>query len=95
MILKDEIFPIGQITKPHGLKGEMAFNTNATILEDVDVPYVILEPEGLLVPFYLENVRMKTATAGLIKLERVDSEEKAREFIGLSIYLPNMFLDEM
>ena len=48
MILKDEIFPIGQITKPHGLKGEMAFNTNATILEDVDVPYVILEPEGLL-----------------------------------------------
>lgn len=95
MILKEEIFPIGQITKPHGLKGEMAFTTNSTILEDVDVPFIILEPEGLLVPFYLENVRMKTDTTGLIKLERVDSEEQAREYIGLSIYLPNMFLDEM
>ena len=26
MILRDEIFPIGQITKPHGLNGEMAHN---------------------------------------------------------------------
>ncbi len=95
MILKDEIFPIGQITKPHGLKGEMAFTTHSTILEDVEVPFIIMEPEGLLVPFYLENVRMKTDTTGLIKLERVDSEEKAREFIGQTIYLPNMFLDEM
>ena len=91
MILKDEIFPIGQITKPHGLKGEMSFTTTSSILDEVDVPFIVLEPEGLLVPFYLENVRMKTATAGMIKLERVDSEEKAREFIGLSIYLPNMF----
>lgn len=95
MILKEEIFLIGQITKTHGLKGELSFTTTSSILNEVDVPFIVLEPEGLLVPFYLEHVRMKTATAGLIKLERVDSEEKAREFIGLSIYLPNMFLDEM
>ncbi len=95
MILKDEIFPIGQITKSHGLKGEMAFTTNSSILEDVDVPFIILEPEGLLVPFYIESVRMKTNSTGLIKLERVDSEEQTRDFTGLTIYLPNMFLDEM
>ena len=95
MILKDEIFPIGQITKPHGLKGEMGFTTNSSILEDVDVPFVILEPEGLLVPFYPESIRMRTDTTGLIKLERVDTDEQAREFIGLTIYLPNGFLDEL
>lgn len=95
MILKDEIFPIGQITKPHGLKGEMSFTTTSSILDDVEVPFIIFEPEGLLVPFYLESVRMKTSTTGLIKLERIDSEEQAREFIGLTLYLPNMFLDEM
>ena len=95
MILKDEIFPIGQITKPHGLKGELSFTTNSTILEDVEVPFVILEPEGLLVPFYIESVRMKTDTTGLLKLERVDTEEQASEYAGLTIYLPNMFLDEI
>ena len=77
MILKDEIFPIGQITKAHGLKGELSFTTTSAILEDVEVPFVILEPEGLLVPFYIESVRMKTDTTGLLKLERVDTEEQA------------------
>ena len=95
MILKDEIFPIGQITKAHGLKGELSFTTNSTILEDVEVPFVILEPEGLLVPFYIESVRMKTDTTGLLKLERVNTEEQASEYAGLTIYLPNMFLDEI
>ncbi len=95
MILKNEVFPIGQITKPHGLNGEMAFTTHSTILEDVDVPYVILEPDGLLVPFYIESIRMKTDTDGLIKLERVDSEEYARNFTGQTIYLKNIYLDEM
>lgn len=95
MILKDEIFPIGQITKPHGLKGEMSFTTTSSILDEVDVPFIVLEPEGLLVPFYLEHVRMKTDTTGLLKLERIDSEEQAREYAGLTIYLPNMFLDEI
>ena len=86
MILKEEILPIGQITKPHGLKGEMTFTAYSTILEDVDVPFVILEPDGLLVPFYIESIRMKTDTTGLIKLERVDSDEQARELIGQTIY---------
>ena len=95
MILKNEIFPIGQITRTHGLKGELSFTTNSTILEDVEVPFLILEPEGLLVPFYIENVRMKTSTSGLLKLERVNSEKQAREYVGQTIYLPNMFLDEM
>lgn len=95
MILRDEIFPIGQINKPHGLNGEMAFTTQSTILQEVDVPFVILEPEGLFVPFYIESVRMNTDTTGMIKLERIDSEEQAREFIGQTIYLQNMFLDEM
>lgn len=95
MILKEEILPIGQITKPHGLKGEMTFTAYSTILEDVDVPFVILEPDGLLVPFYIESIRMKTDTTGLIKLERVDSDEQARELIGQTIYLPNHYLDEI
>lgn len=95
MILKEEIFLIGQITKTHGLKGELSFTTTSSILDEVDVPFIVLEPEGLLVPFYLEHVRMKTDTTGLLKLERIDSEEQAREYVGLTIYLPNMFLDEM
>lgn len=95
MILKDELFPIGQITKPHGRKGEMAFTIDSTVLEDLDASFIVMEPDGILVPFYIENVRMKTIGTGLIKLERVDSEEQAREYIGQTIYLTKEFLEEI
>jgi len=94
MIQKSEVFPIGQITKTHGLRGELAFSCTNTTLEEEDVSFVILEPEGILVPFFIEEVRLKTDTSGLIKLERIDSEEQAHEYVGLTIYLPNEFIDE-
>ncbi|MFV0390965.1 MAG: ribosome maturation factor RimM [Paludibacteraceae bacterium] len=93
MILKNTIFPVGQIVKIHGMKGELAFSTNSSILQDQDIPSIFLEPQGLLVPFYIENVQMKSGSSGLIKLERVDSEEHAREYVGQTIYLPNTYLD--
>ena len=95
MILKEEIFQIGTIGKPHGLKGELSFSTTFSILEEVDVPFIFLEPQGLIVPFYIESVRMKTDNAGIIKLERVNTEEQAAEYAGLDIFLPKIYLDEV
>lgn len=95
MILKDDIFPVGQIGKPHGLKGELTFTSNSMVLHEADVPFVVLEPDGIFVPFYIESVRMKTGTSGLIKLERIDTEEQARPLVGQTMYLPNRYLGAM
>lgn len=95
MIKKSEVFPVGQITKTHGIKGEMAFSTTNSILDEVDVPFIVLEPEGILVPFYIENIRFKTDSTGLLLLEGISSEEKARHFVGQNIYLPNEFMSEI
>lgn len=95
MIKKSEVSPIGQITKPHGLKGEMVFHTDSSVLEDIDVPFIILEPEGILVPFYIENVRFKSDSTGFIQLEGIATEEQARELVGQTLYLPNEFLGDL
>ena len=95
MIQKNDIFPIGRLTKTHGLKGEMSFSCTTTILEDIEIPYVVLEPEGIPVPFYIEEIRLKTDESGIIKFERIDSEEQAREYTGLTIFLPNEYLNEI
>ncbi len=95
MIKKSEVFPIGQITKTHGIKGEMAFSTENTILDEIEIPYIVLEPEGILVPFFIDNIRFKSNSTGLIQLEGVNSEEQARELVGQNIYLPNEYLDEI
>lgn len=95
MILKNEVFPIGKITKTHGTKGELNFVVDYDIFQNVDIPFIFMEPEGLFVPFYIENIRMKNSENGIIKLERIDSDEKASEYIGQSIYLPKIYMEEI
>ena len=95
MIAKNEIFPIGRLLKTHGLNGEMTFSTTTTLLDEIEIPYLILEPEGIAVPFFIEEVRMKSGETGLIKFEGIDSGEQAREYVGLTLYLPNEYLEEM
>jgi len=95
MILKNDIFPIGRIIKTHGLSGEMTFSCTTTLLDEIGIPYLILETEGIAVPFFIEDVRMKTRETGLIKLEGIDSGEQAREYVGLTMYLPNEYLEEI
>jgi 16S rRNA processing protein RimM len=95
MIQKSEVFPIGQVTKPHGVNGEMSFSFTSDVFESEEVPYFIFEMQGILVPFFLEEYRFKTNTTGLLKLEDITTEEQAREFTGLTIYLPKLYLDKV
>ncbi len=95
MILKEKVFPVGTLTKTHGTKGEIAFSVNYTIFEEVDVPFIILEPQGLFVPFYIEEIRMKDEESGIIKLERIESDQAALEYVGMTIFLPKIYLEEM
>lgn len=95
MILKSSVFPIGQIIKPHGVNGEMSFSFTSDIFDKEEVPYFIFEIQGILVPFFLEEYRFKGSTTGLLKLDGIKTDERAREFSGLTIYLPKTFLEKV
>lgn len=95
MITKEEVFPIGQITKPHGVNGEMAFSFTTDIFDREEVPYFIFDMQGILVPFFLKEYRFKSNTTALLKLDGVDTEEQAREFAGLTIYLSKNYLEKV
>ena len=88
MINQDDVFPIGQINKPHGINGEMSFSFTTDIFDSKKIPYLIIQTEGIYVPFYIESYRSKSNETGLIKLEGINNEEKARLFAGQTIYLP-------
>lgn len=95
MILKSDIFPIGQVNKPHGINGEMSFSFSSDVFDREDVPFFIFEIQGIFVPFFLDEYRFKGSTTGLLKLEGVINEEQARSFMGLTIYLPKSFLEKV
>jgi 16S rRNA processing protein RimM len=95
MILKNDVFPIGQITKPHGVSGEMSFTFTSDVFDSEDVPYFVFDMQGILVPFFLEDYRFKSNSTGLLKLDGINTDEQAREFAGLTIYLPKSYLEKV
>lgn len=84
MIKKEDLIEIGKFQKTHALKGEL----NALL--DIDFDYVsdgnplIVEIDGIFVPFYAESVRKKGSDSALIKLKGVDTQEEARPFVNKS-----------
>jgi len=95
MITKSSVFPIGQINKPHGVSGEMSFSFTSDIFDREEIPYFVFEIQGILVPFFLDEYRFKGSETGLMKLDGIKTEEQARSFYGLTIYLPKKFLEKV
>lgn len=86
MIKREELIEIGKFQKTHALKGEL----NALL--DVDAEFaseghaLIVEMDGIFVPFFTESVRPKGAESCLIKLKGIDTQENARELVNKEIY---------
>ena len=95
MISKTDVFPIGQINKPHGINGEMSFSFTTDVFDREDIPYFVFEMQGILVPFFLEEYRFKGSTTGLLILEGIKNEDQAKAFYGLTIYLPKNYLEKV
>lgn len=95
MILKEEVFSVGTLLKTHGTNGEFAFSSDYDIFDELEIPFIVLQPEGLFVPFYIEEVRMQNTENGIIKLERIESDQAAAEYTGMTIFLPKIYLDEI
>ena len=61
MIKKEEVYRIGQIGKPHGVKGELSFHFEDDVFDRTDADNLILEVDGILVPFFsLKNIASVT-----------------------------------
>ena len=90
MIKKEEVFKIGIINKPHGVKGEVSFTFTDDIFDRVeDCDYLVLLLDGILVPFFIEEYRFRS-----VKFEGIDSTEKARTLTNVEVYYPVKFMDD-
>lgn len=94
MIRKEEVFKIGVINKPHGVKGEVSFTFTDDIFDRVDCDYLILLLDGILVPFFMEEYRFRSDNMALVKFEDIDTAEQARKFTNVEVYFPKKFMDE-
>ncbi len=88
MIKKEEVYKIGKLGKAHGVKGEISFLFDDDVFDRTDADYLVLDIDGILVPFFIEEYRFKTDDNALMKFEGIDTQERARELTGCEVYFP-------
>ena len=88
MIKKEEVFKIGRLGKAHGIKGEVSFHFDDDIFDRVECDYLVLEVDGILVPFFMEEYRFRNGYSAFVKFRDVDTQERASELTGCDVYFP-------
>jgi 16S rRNA processing protein RimM len=94
MIRLEDVYKIGRLGKAHGVKGEVSFQFDDDIFDRVDADYLVLEIDGILVPFFMEEYRFRNDTVCLVKFCDVDSQQRASELTGCDVYFPRALADE-
>ena len=74
MIKQEDVYRIGRLGKPHGVRGELSFQFEDDIFDRVDADYLILDIDGILVPFFIEEYRFRSNEICLLKLCDIDTE---------------------
>lgn len=94
MIKLEEVYKIGVLGKPHGIKGEIQFYFEDDTFDTADADYLVLMLDGILVPFFIEEYRFKSNETALIKFCDIDTTERASELTGTEVYLPRNIKDD-
>ena len=94
MIRAEEVYKIGRLGKAHGVKGEVSFQFDDDIFDRVDADYLVLDIDGILVPFFMEEYRFRNDTLCLVKFCDIDTQQRAQELTGCDVYFPRVLAED-
>lgn len=85
MILPESVIGIASFNKPHGVNGELSVSLD----DDIDfneLKCIVVEMDGILVPFFVESVRPRGVASVLLKVEGINNEKDAMKLARHTIY---------
>ncbi len=85
--------PIGFITKTRGVKGELVIELNDVNLFNNIKESLFVEIDGLMVPFFIESKKNLQTNKISVKLQHIDNQTKAIEFIDYNVFIPQQDID--
>ena len=94
MIKQEEVYKIGRLGKSHGVKGEVSFQFDDDIFDRIDADYLVLDIDGILVPFFMEEYRFRSDTICLVKFKGIDTQQRAQELTGCDVFFPRSLAEE-
>lgn len=87
MILPSEVIQIGTLRRPHGKHGEIQCQMDNEYWDNAEAEFLILDLDGILVPFRVADWRGKGADSLIFSLTGIDSEEQASRLTGATAYM--------
>ncbi|MBQ7420089.1 MAG: 16S rRNA processing protein RimM [Prevotella sp.] len=94
MIRQEEVYKIGRLGKTHGVKGEISFQFDDDIFDRTDADFLVLEIDGILVPFFMEEYRFRSDSLALVKFCDIDTQQRAAELTGCDVYFLRSLAEE-
>ena len=96
MIREEELHPIGKLTKPHGVKGEISLVTDYELADFSDncdtAPFIVCNMDGIWTPFFIESYRKKNTTTTFVQFENLSSQESVKILSGKMAYVQSELL---
>lgn len=95
MIEEKNLFEIGKLLKPHGVKGEVTVLFTKSEFADIDTQYYFLFLDGMYVPFFVEEFMFNSDVTARVKFQSINSIEQASIYANTIIFVPNKLIEEL
>jgi len=83
-----DLFPVGVLTRTHGIEGELMLRWQVRETEELhEMEWVFVEIDGLPVPFFVTRIRELQEDKMILTLGTVTTEAQARELTGCKMYV--------
>lgn len=85
MITRQQLTEVGRTIKPHGINGEIAAAIDPIL--DLDTARcLVLDIDGIFVPFFVGSWRSRGSEAVLLNIDGVNDENAAKTLCGKVVY---------
>ena len=86
MISEHNLVKIGKIIKSHGIYGKVLCEFYVDYDKNIVPQYFIIEEEGILVPFFINNFQKKSAFAAFVTFDGINNEKSAKLICSKDIF---------
>lgn len=88
MIREEDVIYIGRITRYRGIIGEVELQFTNDAFDRGEAEYLVLNRDGILVPYCWEEYRFKNDSTLILKLMDIDTEAEAKRLVGAEVFYP-------
>jgi 16S rRNA processing protein RimM len=86
-MIKSDCRYIGTLAKLHSFKGRFVLISDGEINKEIENwESILLEIDGLLVPFFIDSMKITSDSSAIIGFEGINDPEQARELISCKVY---------